>query len=418
MGLSFSKASSSKASGEKYKVVVVGGNFAGINTAKALEAKGFDVTILEPREFGWIAFAAFRASTSTDDTWAKRMTVPLDRVLKSGKVVRGSATGVDVGAKTVSYSRPDGFVGSLPYDYLVIATGATFGKPFQPVSDSLKEARAGLASLGETVRGAKNVIIVGGGPCGLELAGEIRDASPGAAIRIVHSGKALLSGKGNVGKGLPALAKKLLERLAVRKIDVNLAERVVDVTNGSAHPVMGAGIQVGAYQTVTTSSGKVFRNVDLLCYASGTKPNSGWLIGGPMAAAVGPEGFIQIDRAYAVVGFPGVFSLGDVASGPDAKAAWHLPSDAAIVAHNISLLATAANLSSMGKEAPAPKFKEGPKDGFQGILVVPLGKTDGAGLLPFGVVGAFMTKTIKGGDLFVTKMGGDWGYTAKELTAM
>lgn len=403
-------SSSSKANAN-IKVVVVGGNIAGINTAKALESKGFAVTILEPREFAWISFAAFRASASPDSSWSKRMTVPLDRILKRGKVVRGTATGVNPTEKTVSYTDAQGAEGSLSFDYLVIATGATFATPFQPVSNDKAAAQAGLIALGETIRSAKNVVIVGGGPCGLEFAGEIRDVSPNATIRIVHSGKTLLSGKGNVGV-IPALSAKLVERLAIRKIDLSLNDRLVESTNGTPHPIMGAAIQVGEKQTVTLSSGKVLSDVDLLVYATGSKPNSGWLRSGPLVSAVGDDGTIQINRSYAVNGFPGIFSLGDVASGPDAKAGWHLPSGAGIIAANIAILARTK------KDAPVPKLKEGPKDGYQGILVVPIGKGDGAGLLPFGVVGPYLVKTIKGGDLFVGKLGADFGYKSKELLAL
>jgi len=181
------------------RVVVVGGNIAGINAAQELEKLGFSVTILEPRNFGWIPFSAFRASVASDgDAWAKRMTVPLDRILKRGKFVRGLATGVDKVAKTLSYTPHEGGEPrSLNYDYLVIATGARFAAPFNPIGVDAKGARAALGDLRRSVNGAKRIIIVGGGPSGIELAGELRDASDLSEITILHSGSTLLSGAGN-----------------------------------------------------------------------------------------------------------------------------------------------------------------------------------------------------------------------------
>ena len=367
------------------------------------------MTLLEPKDFGWVSFAALRAASAADgESWAKRMTVPLTRVLKRGRVVRGSSTGVDTERKVVFYTpHGESTTAELPYDYLVIATGATFSAPFNPRSVDAVATRAALAALRATVSKASRVVIVGGGACGIELAGEIRDAVPAAAITLVHSGKALLSGAGNASPPA-ALSAKLVERLAANKIALRLATRVTSVTGGAPHEAMGDSVVTGPL-SVSLEAGDAL-DADLLIYAVGTKPNTAWLSAGPLSSALSKSGHVNIERSYAVPGFAGVFALGDVAAGPDAKAAWLLPQAGAIVAKNINALARA-------KAGQMPKLALGPEQGFRGILAVPIGKKDGAGLLPFGVVGPFLIRNIKGGDLFVTKVSGDWGFKTQELLA-
>jgi hypothetical protein len=77
---------------------------------------------------------------------------------------------------------------------------------------------------------------------------------------------------------------------------------------------------------------------------------------------------------------------------------------AKIVAHNMRVLALSTGT-----------LKEGPAAGFSGILAVPIGRKNGAGLLPFGVVGPFLISSIKGGDLFLSKIAGIYGYSKAEL---
>ena len=383
-----------------------GGNLAGIATAHELEKTGCAVTLLDPRDFGWIPFAAFRAATAPDGAaWAARMTVPRDRALKRTAFVRGTATGVDTAAKTVTYAPAGGGApAALPYDFLVLATGASYPAPFAPVGETAAEARAALAALRATVAGARSVVVVGGGPSGVELAGELRDALPAAAVRLVHAGAALLSGAGNHAPP-PALSAKLVERLAASRIDVSLGARVASVAGGAPHAAAGPAVLVGPLAATLEGAGgaRVLEGVDVLFYATGARPNTDFLKGGQLAAALAPGGGVTAGPTYAVPGFAGVFALGDCAANADAKAGWLLESAAKIVAANVAA-------TVRGKA-----LREAPKGGFSGILAVPIGKNNGAGLLPFGVVGPFLIKNIKGGDLFVGKVGGEWGYSAKEL---
>lgn len=283
--------------------------------------------------------------------------------------------------------------------------------------------------MGVSVRAAKKVVVIGGGPCGIEMAGEVRDANPTADITLVHSGSALLSGKGNQISN-PKLHAKLMARLASRKITTLLGTRVGEVVQGTAHASMGAAVTVGPCEckliagnssnsatefTKLTSEGLV--GIDLVINAVGSgKPNTAWLANSPLASALDESGAVLCGRSYAVSGFEeNIFTFGDCAAGPDAKAGWLLDDAAAVVCANIRTLAL-ASLNAANNTLMSPKLKEAPKDGYTGIILIPIGAKDGAGQLPFGVVGPWVTSAIKG-DLFLGMVASEFGYTKAELLA-
>ena len=87
----------------------------------------------------------------------------------------------------------------LAFDYLVIATGSanSAGVYAQPQAMSLVERKQELKGTFTEVQNAKTIVIVGGGPLGVELAAEIVEAFAGKQVTLVHSGPRLFEGKPN-----------------------------------------------------------------------------------------------------------------------------------------------------------------------------------------------------------------------------
>ncbi len=98
------------------KVVVVGGGYAGIEAAKSLD-KAFDVTLVAGADcFRHIVYG-LRASALPEE--APRMLVPYDGLLARGTVKGCKASKINADECTVTLTTGE----SLPYDYLVLATG-------------------------------------------------------------------------------------------------------------------------------------------------------------------------------------------------------------------------------------------------------------------------------------------------------
>ena len=104
--------------------------------------------------------------------WEKSLHVPYDRLLKRGgggaagdcKHVRGWARAVDAATKTVTVALVAGGTEVLPYDVLVLCTGAAGAPPAKPASVHSGSAMAAAAAIRAAVRAASVVAIIGGGP--------------------------------------------------------------------------------------------------------------------------------------------------------------------------------------------------------------------------------------------------------------
>src|SRR2546426_3339981 len=172
------------------KVFIVGGGFAGLAAAKALDGAPVEVTLIDRRNhhvFQPLLYQVATASLSPAD-----ISAPIRAVVRTQtncQVVLGEVTGIDIARKRLEFA--EGYVG---YDYLILATGAThayFGHdqwaPIAPGLKSLEDAielRKRILLAFESAeyegseaarRAALTFAIVGGGPTGVELAGAIKE---------------------------------------------------------------------------------------------------------------------------------------------------------------------------------------------------------------------------------------------------
>ncbi len=171
-------------------MVVIGAGFAGLNAAKALAHAPVDVTVVDRKNhhtFQPLLYQVALAVLSPAEIASPVRTV-LRRAANT-EVLLGQVTGFDLQKKLV---RLDGL--DLPYDYLIVAAGAThayFGHPeweaFAPGLKTLEDATEIRRRILMTFETAEreliagrtppplNFVVVGAGPTGVELAGAISD---------------------------------------------------------------------------------------------------------------------------------------------------------------------------------------------------------------------------------------------------
>src|ERR1700674_2958998 len=157
-------------------VVVLGGGYGGINAAKALDDVA-DVTLVDPKEAFVHNVAAWRALVEPE--WLERIFLPYDRLLADGHFVRARASEVDGRRVTLASGA------QLEPDYLVLATGSSYPFPAKIDEPDSPAARSRLLAAHEAVLAASRVLLIGAGPSGLELAGEIKSFSPAKQVTIV-----------------------------------------------------------------------------------------------------------------------------------------------------------------------------------------------------------------------------------------
>lgn len=220
--------------------------------------------------------------------------IPYDRLLRHGQVVVGKVVRIDTAERQVVLANGT----RLPYDVVVIATGADYPEPARFAGTTTEEAMKSFAEHQQKITFAEHVLVVGGGPSGVELAAEIRLARPDARVTLAHSGPALL---GNTGS----------ER-AGRKARAWLESHDVEVRLDS---FMSPGNDFGTYRD---ARGDVI-TADLSFWATGTTPNTLWLRLGGHGDWLTPSGHVKVDRSLRAEGQLDVFAVGDVNDATELK---------------------------------------------------------------------------------------------------
>ena len=119
---------------------------------------------------------------------AVRIFFPYDRLLANGRVVRDRAVGVEAGRVTLASGD------ELTPDFIVLATGSTYPYPAKSDTDETATALVRYSASHDELAQAERVLIVGAGPTGLELAGEIGDRWPEKRITILEPEPEILAG--------------------------------------------------------------------------------------------------------------------------------------------------------------------------------------------------------------------------------
>lgn len=298
-----------------HQVVVIGAGFGGLECTRALSGAGVHVTVIDRRNHHLFQPLLYQVATTSLAT--SEIAWPVRHLLRKRKDVTtllGAVVGLDTGGKRVLLE--DG--GSVPYDTLVLATGARhayFGhdewEPFAPGLKTLEDAviirrrillafeRAEREPDLEKRRALMTFVIIGGGPTGVELAGtiadlardtlagEFRNIDPATAhVVLIEAGERVLPG---FKPELSAYAKQALERLGVT---VELGRAVTECT---ADGVMFGGKKLPAGAVI---------------WAAGVaaSPAAEWA--GVPADRVGR---LIVEPDLTVPGYHDIFAIGDTA---------------------------------------------------------------------------------------------------------
>jgi NADH dehydrogenase len=305
----------------RHRVVVIGAGFGGLRVARDLRSADVDITIIDTNNFHTFQPLLYQVATAGLDT--DDIAYPVRGIFRRQRNVTvrmATVTDIDLAARLVTTDRGD----PLPYDTLVVAAGSVsydFGIPgvaehtfpLKHAADALAIrdhllATFELVALEGAGPGALDVIVCGGGPTGVEMAGGLSELNrlvlakdfptldvAGARITLVEAVDRVL---GTFDESLSEYARRTLERQGV------------EVITGA--PV--ASVQPGV---VCLQDGRELR-AGTLVWAAGVRAN-------PLAERLGVElgrgGRIVVGHDLTVPGHPEVFAIGDIAVDPDAPLA-------------------------------------------------------------------------------------------------
>lgn len=297
------------------KVVVVGGGFAGINFARGLaKDKRFFITLVDVNNYHFFPPLIYQVATAFIEP--SNISYPFRRMFQEKENLRfhmGCLQKVNPGTNSI-----DTDTGTLTYDYLVLCIGTEtnyFGMenvrkhslPMKTIHDALNLRNYLLLSMEKAVRDVSkddrdrdlNIVIAGGGPTGVEVAGmlaemgqhimrkeypEITDLQ--THIHLIDAGPTLL---GPMSKKAQEEATRVLSKLGV-KIRLNMA--VKDYVDGKVLLANGETIETNTF-----------------IWASGV---TGRAIPGLPTEVIGRGRRVQVDEYNTVKGFGNIFALGDI----------------------------------------------------------------------------------------------------------
>lgn len=349
------------------RIVIIGGGYLGADLATSLD-KSADITLIEPRSHFVAAPAMIRAVV--DPSLLDRALIPYDKLLKNGKVIKARAVGIDeTGVELHNGQRIDA-------DHIVVATGSSNATPFKPEGDSIEALREANARIHEQLKAANTIGIVGAGAVGTELAGEISYAMPDKKVTLISDLDSLFpTMPEKLGKGL---TKKLSEA-GVNLIFGQRAEELKSLSE----PFSG---------NLSLSDGTQ-HSFDMIFPALGSRASSDLLAALP-GAQKSTANRIKVDGWMRPGSLPNVFAAGDVADAGDAMT---------VVATSRQIPWLKATLNSLIAGKKLEDIKPYEPWGEKAPILVPLGPKRGNSFLVKFTAGDFLTRKIKGKDLFLTK---------------
>lgn len=309
----------SSAESRKPRVVIIGGGFAGIAAAQALAGSGARITILDSNNHHCFQPLLYQVATAAlaapEVAWPIRHVV---RRQKDATVLMLTVRGVDPARKVVKTETCE-----IGYDFLVVATGAThsyFGHDWaqqapglKTIADAARIRRRLLLAFERAEVSADplererllTIVIVGGGPTGVELAGaiselarrtlppEFRRADPSKArIVLLEAGPRILA---SFPERLSNYARNSLESNGVDVLTDTPVDHIFEDRIVAGEKEIAAGV---------------------ILWAAGVQasPAANWL-----GVDGDPSGRIAVNGDLTVPGLPDVYVIGDLAflTGPD-----------------------------------------------------------------------------------------------------
>jgi len=401
----------------KARIVVIGGGFAGFETAHGLarRARGAaEVVLLNSTDY--FLYLPLLPEVAAGVLDPRRIAVSLPRTLRDVQVVVGNADGADLAERTVHYTNPEGGTGVLPYDRLVIAAGSV--NKLLPIP-GITEYAHGFRGIPEALYMRDHVT--------RQI--EIADATPDPAERAARL-TFVVVGAGYTGTEVaaqgPLMTQALIDRHPrlrgerVRWLLLDVAKRVLPeldqhlsttadrvLRHRNVEVMMGTSVKEARADGVELTDGS-FVPTRTLSWCVGVRPD-------PLVQQLGlptEQGRLLVDTYLTVPGHPELYAAGDAAAVPDLTRPGNLTG------------MTAQHASRQGKTAArniAASFGHGERREYRHNdlgFVVDLGGTQAAANPLHIPLGGVVAKAVTRGYHLLAMPGNrvrtaaEWGFTA------
>ncbi|NVM99255.1 NAD(P)/FAD-dependent oxidoreductase [Arthrobacter sp. SDTb3-6] len=303
---------------KSFEVIVVGGGFAGVAAVKALGRSGVKVLLIDRNNYHQFQPLLYQVATAqigvSDVTRTFR---GMFQRYPSASVLTANVAAVDVQAHTVTTTDGDTFHAKI----LVLAAGAAanyfntpgaeeHAYPLYSVTDAVRLGNAMVHALDAAQRngssGGVHVVVVGGGPTGVETAGAIAENFKYVIPKYYSDGVAA-----NSSVHLVDMVPNVLNAFA----DKNKAYAARHLQQAGVRLKMGSGVTEVRPDGVDFADGTSLPS-QITVWAGGLK--AGAVVAGS-GLDQGRGGRIDVNPDLTAPGAPGVYVLGDAANMTDAR---------------------------------------------------------------------------------------------------
>lgn len=341
------------------KVVIIGGGFAGVYVARALE-QTFEVTLIDTKNY--FEFTPGILRTIVEPQHMNKIQVPHRTYLRKAHIIIGNVQ--EITKRWVRIKRK-----KIEFDYLVICTGSSYSLPIKEQQVVIATRARNLHVAHQNLQNAKNVLIIGGGLVGIELAGEIKEHYPHKNITLVHAGEQVI--ERNHLKTI-AHASAFLKK---RDVQIVYGERI---------------IRKNLRRFVSNKGTLFLTDIAFLC--TGITPNHAALKKN-FPTSITNKNYVRVNDQLQLLGQKNIFAAGDITDRVEEKTAQNAERQAQIVVENIRRLEKDESLVSYhSKKTP---------------LVISLGKWNGIfeyhGLVFTGVIPALLKWLIEKWEMWKLK---------------
>ena len=267
-------------------VVIIGAGFGGIYSAKKLIGK-VKLTLIDPNDF--FMFTPLLHEVISGKLDKKNITIPIKDILKDKNFnfIKDKVKKVNTKTKTVFLDDQE-----IKYDYVVLAYGSKtnyYGVPGQDYTIQIKELSHGNLLNSKLKNMINDIVIIGGGATGCEVAGEVSDMflnqEKKPNLTLINAGKTIL----------PMLSKKLQD-----KAQLILQKKGYEIKNECVVKELKKDKIITNQENYKT---------DVTIWAGGVQPN---LIE-TIPELNGKRDYIVVDETLQVKEHNNVFAIGDIA---------------------------------------------------------------------------------------------------------